>query len=76
MSMPEWKQKFLDRVITLPLSELLIEVMQASAGDDYDGCFTERGRFEFAVLRKELSTRLLAARLLTVDESQEIERHF
>lgn len=76
MSMPEWKQKFLDRVKTLPLGELLIEVMQAAGGDDYDGCFTERGRFEFGVLRKELTSRLFERGLLTSDEMLEIERNF
>ena len=75
MRQPKWKQEFLTRVKTLPLGELAVETLQAAGGDDYDGCFTERGRFEFVVLRKELTSRLFEAGLLTEDEMQALAHY-
>jgi hypothetical protein len=38
--------------------ELLHETLQMAGGDDYDGCFTDFGQWEYAALRAELDERL------------------
>lgn len=40
--------------------ELLEGTLDLSGGDDYDGCFTHSGRFEFDCLQSELKKRLKA----------------
>lgn len=37
---------------------LLEETLSAAAGDDYDGCFTDFGAFQYGVLKLELYDRL------------------
>jgi hypothetical protein len=38
---------------------LLEEVLNLAGGDDYDGCFTSRGRRDYERLLTELESRLL-----------------
>lgn len=47
------------RVSELDNVSLVRRTIEAGAGDDYDGCFTQLGQLEFDLLRKELETRLL-----------------
>lgn len=61
---PKINQKRLDefkiRVAAMSNDELLLETINASGGDNYDGCFTEQGDAEFEILENELIRRLKA----------------
>lgn len=59
MAKPRWKNAFDERVKTLTNERLLGETLFLAGGDDYDGCFTDQGAYEYKVLNKELSRRLL-----------------
>ena len=55
-------QKFKDtryiQIVTMSNRQLLEETIEAAKGDDYDGCFSKQGQWEFENLQKELEKRL------------------
>lgn len=52
------RYNFLRFVRSLTNDELVDELKSAAAGDDYDGCFTPYGFWQYDVLQKELEIRL------------------
>ena len=46
------------RIAALSTVELIEEVGSLGNGDDYDGCFTERGQVEFAFAKRTLRVRV------------------
>ncbi len=54
----KWQIEILDAIKKMSNEELLINTIYSAGGDDYDGCFTKRGEWEFAELQKELRNRL------------------
>lgn len=60
----KWQIAMLEVIKEMSNEELLTSTIYAAAGDDYDGCFTDRGEWEFAELQKELHLRLKAIKFL------------
>jgi len=56
---PKWQQEFLAWAEGLSNAALLSETLSAGGGDDYDGCFTTRGGWQYGTLQEELFSRLL-----------------
>lgn len=54
----KWKINEGKRIESLSNRKLLDETLELAAGDDYDGCFTTRGRIVFDLLQTELECRL------------------
>jgi hypothetical protein len=55
----KWQEKFLEDIKKYDNETLLQECMWAAGGDDYDGCFTKRGEWEYGELQVELHRRLI-----------------
>ena len=53
-----WQKEIIERVSRMSNLELLDETLSMAQGDDYDGCFTKRGAWEFDCLNRELRERL------------------
>lgn len=53
-----WQKKIVEDEKKMSNDALLTAVIEQAQGDDYDGCFTERGRWEFAYLGVKLRERL------------------
>jgi hypothetical protein len=53
------------RIAKLSNEDLLIETIELSAGDDYDGCFTPDGDASLEILKAELKRRLIAVGFAT-----------
>ena len=58
MAYLKWQDGYLARIGNMSNEQLLNEVIGAANGDDQDGEFTSRGRWEFDALEKELRKRL------------------
>jgi hypothetical protein len=56
--MLKWQQRYIDYIRGLSDEKLLETVIYDAAGDDYDGCFTTKGRWMFAAIQEELFKRL------------------
>lgn len=54
----KWKIETYNRLYAMSLADLLDEVLNLSCGDDWDGCFTARGDWEFTIAQLLLKTRL------------------
>lgn len=54
----KYQQMVIEREAKMSNQELLDEVIWAAQGDDYDGCFTTRGEWEFEYLKGKLYARL------------------
>ena len=54
----KWKRDTLEQMYAYSNSKLLDETVSAAAGDDYDGCFTDRGEWKYVALRTMLEIRL------------------
>jgi len=54
----KWQQRVIEREREMTNEELLQEVIGLAGGDDYDGCFTKRGAWEFDYLQGKLYERL------------------
>ena len=48
--------------------DLLESTIYLAGGDDYDGCFTERGAWEFEALKQELKERLIKINFITKED--------
>lgn len=59
MTVEETKNEFLIKTKELTNEKLLLDYIDISGGDDYDGCFTTMGVFKLEVLYKELESRLI-----------------
>lgn len=72
--MTKWsKEEIENEVSNLDNDALVDRTVYAAMGDDYDGCFTSHGAYEFEVLRKELSKRLKAVGFVSDDFTLEGE---
>jgi asparagine synthetase A len=58
MKLAKWKREALGRIRRWSNDKLLTEAFDLAPGDDYDGCFTDRGEWEFAAMNAELDCRL------------------
>ena len=54
----KWQQAIIEREQKMSNKELLDEVINQAGGDDYDGCFTQQGLWEFEYLEGCLYRRL------------------
>ena len=64
--MANWsKKKIRERVAALDNATLYYDALEAGAGDDYDGCFTNEGGYEYDVLCRELNRRLVKIGFIT-----------
>lgn len=54
-----------DRIRALSNTDLVQETVEASAGDDWDGCFTPDGAATYSLLKEELKQRLMAVDFVT-----------
>jgi hypothetical protein len=59
---------FHERVSQMSNEELLRETLDLAGGDDYDGCFTDKGRRQYEILEAELHSRLLKYGFLGEDK--------
>lgn len=69
---PKWQQEFLDSMSKMNNVELMDAVFDLAGGDDYDGCFTDHGMWEFEQLTTELDRRLAQAGFYTPEQYQSI----
>lgn len=53
------KEKILEQVKAYDNQKLVEETLYLAGGDDYDGCFTNKGQFEYNALLEELNRRLI-----------------
>lgn len=65
----KWKEAALQKIAQYSNLELMEETLNLARGDDYDGCFTERGNWEYGALTVELAVRLRAAGFLGDSET-------
>jgi len=61
----EYQKEYLKHLKELSNQELVEEVICSAQGDDYDGCFTQKGAWEFGEVKKELSLRLISCGFIT-----------
>lgn len=66
----KWKEEFLARIKLLPNIDLMNETSVSAGGDDYDGCFTARGQWEYDALNDELTARLVAIGFITQADAE------
>lgn len=55
-----WQDEIVKRVEAYSNDELLTEALSLQRGDDWDGCFTNRGAWECDYVESELRRRLSA----------------
>jgi hypothetical protein len=60
----KWKEEFFNQIKKYDNEQLLEECMWAAGGDDYDGCFTDRGQWQYGELQVELYRKLIEVRFL------------
>ena len=60
------KKEILERVKSYDNNTLLQETIDLGAGDSYDGCFTNKGQFEYDALLNELNERLVKIGFITI----------
>ena len=60
----KWQIEILEAIKKMSNEELLETTISNAGGDDYDGCFTLRGEWEFHELQKELFMRLKMIKFL------------
>ena len=56
--MLKWQEDYLVQIGQMTNEEVLDEYTSLSGGDDYDGCMTQRGEWEYEKIRTELYKRL------------------
>jgi len=54
----DWQKKIMLHEVLMTNAQLLEAVLEQATGDDYDGCFTDRGRWEYMYLEEKLKERL------------------
>jgi hypothetical protein len=59
MAKLKWKEEFLNQIKNYSNEELLWECLNLAGGDDYEGCFTDRGKWMYGELQVELQMRLI-----------------
>ena len=57
--MLKWKKEYLEHLKLMTNEEVLDEYTELASGDDYDGCRTQRGEWEYLQITKELHERLI-----------------
>lgn len=62
--MLKWQEEYLAHLKESTNKEILDEYTYLSGGDDYDGCFTTKGAWQYEKLSKEFITRLKAYKYL------------
>lgn len=65
---PKWQQQILQNISEMDNVELMQATIDAGGGDDYDGCFTDRGEWEYGQLINELDKRLAACGYYTPEQ--------
>lgn len=69
---PEWQKEVLEKISQLDNVDLLQETLALAGGDDYDGCMTERGGWEYQELQKELDSRLARSGFYTPEQYRDV----
>lgn len=54
----DYQKQVADCIKAMSNGDLLEQVIESSAGDSYDGCFTVIGEFQFKLMYRELKSRL------------------
>jgi len=68
MKLTKWQKEIIDKCKTISNDELLNTVIGLAGGDDYDGCMTGRGQWEFEYMNILLRKKLVEANFIkTVD---------
>jgi len=57
--MEKWKEDYLLHISQMSNEEVLDEYSGLCGGDDYDGCFTQRGEWQFIEITIEFKKRLI-----------------
>lgn len=65
----KWKREFVDEVLSATNEELLDQTLYWYAGDDYDGCHTERGEWCNGKRQEILIDKLTDIGFLTPNQS-------
>ena len=60
----QWKQHALQHIRSYATTQLLAAVIEDAVGDDWDGGFTDRGRWMFDAEASELRCRLWMAGII------------
>jgi len=60
----KWQSEILERIPKMSNEEVLDRYSYLCGGDDYDGCMTDRGQWEYDKIIDELSKRLIACGFL------------
>jgi hypothetical protein len=72
-----YQKKIVENEKNMSNEELLGEVLSQATGDDWDGCFTDKGLWEYNYLESKLRERLsnwLSADAATLSECQHVWR--
>ena len=68
----KWQKEFLEDISKMSNPELLDATLLLAGGDDYDGCMTDRGEWEFAQLTTTLDERLAKSGFYTQEQYRDI----
>ena len=58
VKMTKWQKEIIDKVDNMSNRDFIDQILFLAGGDDYDGEFTTKGRFEYNYLTEELTNRL------------------
>lgn len=61
----KWQEETLEKISKMSNVQLLEDYTWLAGGDDYDGCYTDRGQWEYDKLTEELHRRLKECNFLT-----------
>lgn len=68
--MLKWKEDYLLQITQWSNEQVLEEYTSLSGGDDYDGCMTQRGEWQYDQVTKELRQRLTACGFFNEKENE------
>lgn len=71
MFMYKWQKEYLENLNKMDNEQLLDEYTDLAGGDDYDGCLTKRGEWEWKKIQKELYSRLVKIGFLSINDKIE-----
>lgn len=72
----KWQKDYLVQINVMSNSEILQEYTNLSGGDDYDGCFTKRGEWQYTQVTEELERRLVLYGFLKEESDEEGKTEF
>lgn len=54
----KWKSEYLQQLAEMTGEEILTEYTSLAGGDDYDGCYTNKGEWKWEKVKEEFKRRL------------------